>query len=267
MTFALEKTESDFERAMLIFSIDVDAGKKGLGSINHGKNDSNVHNHYTEDQVGEIEQKALPLLVNLFNSVKVSVTFAIRGQFAEIDDYFIPLLLNSTVRHDIGGHGYSHRDFQSLSRKEVEYELSMLSSSFEKFGIKPQSFVFPRNLVGHLDLLEEFGYKCYREGGNFLNDGMYIEKRGRLYDVHPSLYLNENSKVAFLKKILDIAIKKRVPLHFWFHPWNFGENESELRRGINQILKPFLEYAKTQEEIGKLTFETMLSAARKADCL
>jgi len=37
-------------------------------------------------------------------------------------------------------------------------------------------FVFPKNIIAHLDLLEKYRYKCYRSYGNFINDDMYIKK-------------------------------------------------------------------------------------------
>jgi len=265
VTFTIERPKTQFESAMVIFSVDVDVGNKALGLINQGKNDSHVHKFYRECRVGEIEEQALPLFVDVFNEFKVPVTFAIRGQLTEIDDHFLPFLLSSPVKHDIGAHGYSHRKFSDLSQNEAETELNLLSVGMKKFGIIPRSFVFPRNIVSHLDLLERFGYECYREAGDFLNDGMYIERRGRLYDIHPSLYLSQDSRVVFLKKILNIAVEKRTPLHLWFHPWSFGETNTQIKRKIKDLLIPFLDYAKTKEETQALKFETMLSAARKAN--
>lgn len=248
---------------MLIFSIDIDVGSKELGLINRGKNDPNIRSFYTESHVGEIEEQALPFFVELFNGFNVPVTFAIRGQLTEIDNSFLPILRNSPVKHDIGAHGYSHRKLRDLSHNEAESELNMLSVGMKKFGITPRSFVFPKNTVSHLDLLEKFGYECYRETGTLLNDDMYIMKRGHLYDVHPSLYLDKNSKVFLLKKILDVAVEKRTPLHLWFHLWSFGMTSAQIKRKIADFFVPFLTYAKIKEEARMLQFETMLSATRK----
>ena len=265
VTFSIGKPKLQFESAMLIFSVDIDVGSKELGLINQGKNDPNVRRFYPESRVGEIEEQALPFFVELFNGFNVPVTFAIRGQLTEIDNSFLPILRDSPVKHDIGAHGYSHRKFRDLSHNEAESELNMLSVGMKKFGITPRSFVFPKNTVSHLDLLEKFGYECYREASTLLNDGMYIGKRGHLCDVHPSLYLDKDSKVFFLKKILDIAVEKRTPLHLWFHLWSFGMTSAESKRKIAAFFVPFLNYAKTKEETRMLQFETMLSAARKAN--
>ena len=262
-TFPIVRPKLQFSKAMLIFSVDVDAGTEKLGKINAGKNDRNVHDYINECKIGELEEQGFPLLLDVFNSFKVPVTFAIRGQLTEIDTSFLPLLLKSPLKHDIGSHGYTHRNFQDLSREEAEAELDMLSVGMNRYNIVPKSFIFPRNAVSHLELLEKFGYECYREVGNFLNDGMYIQRKGLLYDVHPSLYLTKNANLTILKEFLNIAIQKRVPLHLWFHLWNFGETNAHKEK-IASVLVPFLKYAKAKEEKKILQFDTMLSASRKA---
>jgi len=267
--FAYRFTEQkmELEKGMLIVSIDVDVGKKEVGVINKGKNDRNVNKYINEYSIGEIEERAFPLLVDFFNNIEIPVTFAVRGQLTEVDTSTLDLLLSSHVSHDIGAHGYYHRDFAKLSYEEANEELDMISVAMKKFGIAPKSFVFPANSVAHLELLERHGYLCYRDRGGFMRNGMYIRKRGRLYDVHPGLYIGQSANPTFLKKIIDIAIARRLPFHVWFHPWNFGETTESIQRGINTVLFPTFKYAKKKEKSGSLTFETMLSAAKKVEAM
>jgi len=265
VAFRLEKPKMQLENGMLIISIDVDVGSKELGVINEGKNDANISRHFGEYLIGAMEERALPLFVDLFNDFEMPVTFAIRGQLTEVNDSILELLLKSSVKHDIGAHGYYHRKFTNLSRNEAQNELDMISSGMRKFGIAPRSFVFPKNCVAHLDLLEKYGYKCYRSCGGFMNDCMYIEKQGQLYDIHPSLYIDRGTSFTFLKKILDISIAKRLTFHIWFHLWNFGEDEKSISKTIKNLFIPFLYYAKEKQENGQLAFGTMLSAAEKVE--
>jgi peptidoglycan/xylan/chitin deacetylase (PgdA/CDA1 family) len=260
----MEKPSLRFEKAMLIFSIDIDVGDKKLGVMNHGQNDAHVNTHVSECQIGEVEEQGFLPILDTFNSFNVPVTFAVRGQLTELDYSFLPLLLNSPVKHDIGSHGYTHKKFQDLSRIEAEHELRLLDNGMKKHGITPRSFVFPRNAVAHLDLLEKFGYECYRAQGNFLNDGMLIQKKGLLYDVHPSLYLTKNAKFSVLKRLLDIATARSAPFHLWSHIWSFGNSRTEIQENIENMLVPFLEYAKSEENKHLLQFETMFSASSKA---
>ena len=255
------------EKGMFIISIDVDVGSKELGIINKGKNDANVHRYISEYSVGEIEERALPLFVNLFDDFEMPVTFAVRGQLTEVDDFILKLLRKSSVKYDIGAHGYYHRHFKNLSQNEAEDELKMISVGMKKFSIIPRSFVFPANSVAHLNLLEKYGYKCYRSYSNFMNDCMYIEKQGRLYDIHPSLYLGQSIGSIFLKKIVDVTITKKLPFHMWFHLWNLGETNETIQRSIKKVLLPLFNYAKKKEKSGELTFETMLSAAERVEKL
>jgi peptidoglycan/xylan/chitin deacetylase (PgdA/CDA1 family) len=255
------------EKGMLIISIDVDVGRKELGVINEGKNDVNVNRYLSEYSIGEIEERALPLFVHLFNDFAIPVTFAMRGQLTEVDGFILKLLCNSSVKHDVGAHGYYHRHFKNLSRNEAENELDLISVSMKKFGIIPRSFVFNNNSVAHLNLLEKYGYKCYRSYGGFMEDCMYIDKQGRLYDIHPSLYLGHGISFVFLKKIIDIAVARKLPFHMWFHLWNFGETNESIQRSIKKLFFPLLNYAKKKEKNGDLTFETMLSAAERVETL
>lgn len=265
VAFKLKKPKMQLEKGMFIISIDVDVGSKVLGVINKGKNDANVHKFFTEYTVGKIEEMALPLFVDLFENLSIPVTFAVRGQLADVDSSVFELLLDSSIKHDIGSHGYLHRRFKNLSCREAENELSMISTSMKKFGIIPRSFVFPSNSVAHLSLLEKYGYKCYRGYGDFIHDRMYIEKRGQLYNIYPSLYLDQSLNSFLSRKILDVAVGKKAPLHFWFHLWNFGETKESMQKSIDRVIFPLLKYAKEKVDCGMLTFETMFSAAKKIE--
>jgi len=96
---------------------------------------------------------------------------------------------------------------------------------------------------------------------------MYIEKKGQLYNIHPSLFIGQSISSILLKKILDISIAKKLPFHVWLHLWNFGETKELVRRTINKVFFPLLKYAKKKEKNGMLSFETMLSAAKKVEML
>jgi len=265
LAYSIKKPKMQLDTGIFIISIDVDVGSRELGVINRGKNDVNVHGHFSEYRVGEIEELALPLFVKTFNDFEIPATFAIRGQLTEVNDSILGLLLKSSVKHDIGAHGYYHREFTNLSRSEAENELNMISAGMKKFGIFPRSFVFPKGSVAHLDLLERYGYKCYRGYGDFMNDCMYIEKQGQIYNVHPSLYLDQGTRPIFLKKILDISIARKLPFHVWFHLWNFGETKDATQKIIAKVFLPFFSYAKRKERSDSLCFETMLSAASKVE--
>jgi peptidoglycan/xylan/chitin deacetylase (PgdA/CDA1 family) len=262
--FTVRHPTIQFEKGALITSIDVDVGSSFIGDINKGKNDINVHEYLTENRIGEIEEKTIPSLIEFFNCLETPVTFAIRGQLTEMKSPVLELLQESPFKHDIGAHGYYHRTFTSLSALEAKHELELISSGMEKFNIKPKSFVFPKNQVAHLSLLEEFGYACYRGEGGLGKDLMNIRKQGRLYNICPGLFLGVTHNPLFLAKIIDISVKNRVPFHVWFHPSDLYETrERSARRKIDRVLLPVYKYAKKREKKGELSFETMHSILEK----
>lgn len=251
------------DRCQVIFSIDIDVGSRKLGLMNKGKNDANVSNHLSEYRIGEIEEMALPLFLEMFDDFDIPVTFAVRGQLCEVEESILDTLLDSSVDHDIGAHGYYHVKYADLSIHEAENELNLISKGMQKFGITPKSFVFPANSVSHLDLLEKHNYECYRGYGSFLKDCMFIEKKAQLYNVHPSIFIDQSVKVNLLRKVTDIAVSKKMPFHIWFHPWNFGDNEKTTKKTLEKVFFPYFNYLRRQRRSGLLSSETMLSATQK----
>jgi peptidoglycan/xylan/chitin deacetylase (PgdA/CDA1 family) len=260
--FSSKKPLPEFDTASLIISIDVDGGSPELGVKNGGRNDRNVNDFLTERRVGEIEEQVIPLLLQAFNEFEFPATFALRGQLTEVENSIINLILESSTPQEIAAHGYTHKIFTALSEFEAEGELRMISTGMKKFGITPKSFVFPKNEVSHLKLLERHGYLAFRARGNFFRDGMYIRKCGNLFDVHPSLF-SEFYNSAISKKIIDLALKYRAPLHIWFHPWNLGYTPKTAAERITKGLLPLIEHARKKKMQGLLKFETMGSIAEK----
>lgn len=263
LAYSIKKPKVQLEKGMFIVSIDVDVGSRKLGVINKGKNDQNIVQHMSEYRIGQIDEIAFPSFLETFNEFEIPVTFAIRGQLTEVNDSVLELLLKSPLKHDIGAHGYYHRKFTNLTQDEAENELNLVSESMKKLGITPRSFVFPAGRVAHLNLLEKHGYECYRSVGNFTKDCMNIEKQGRLYHVHPSLYLDQSMNSVLLEKILDLAIAKKLPFHIWFHLWNFGETKRSVQKTVDKVFSPLLKYVESKARSGLLDVETMLSATEK----
>jgi peptidoglycan/xylan/chitin deacetylase (PgdA/CDA1 family) len=263
--FKIRKPGTRLEKGMLVTSIDIDVGCSEIGVINRGKNDTYVHPNLSERAVGAIEEAALPFFVDMFETFEMPVTFALRGQCLDVDKTAVECLLGSSVKHDIGSHGYTHRRFEDLSHSDAEKELNMTSLAMGRYGIVPRSFIFPRDSVDHLDLLEQYGYKCYRSHGSLLRDRMQVEKEGGLYDICPSLHLTRSANALLLKKLLDVAVARRSPFHIWFHLWNFGYNMESIQRSVKRAVFPLLQYAKEKVNIGELSFETMFSVVEKIE--
>lgn len=83
--YSIAKPKNSFEKAAIIFSLDIDVGDKRLAALNGGKYNANIHHYLSEYQVGEIEEWAMPLFLNAFDEYEIPATFAIRGQLGELD--------------------------------------------------------------------------------------------------------------------------------------------------------------------------------------
>jgi peptidoglycan/xylan/chitin deacetylase (PgdA/CDA1 family) len=267
LTYSIMKPKMSLEKGMLIISTDIDVGSSKLGVINKGKRDRDVNTRFSEYRIGEIEGLSLPMLLETFDDFDIPITFAVRGQLTEVDGQVFETLLASHGKHDIGAHGYYHRKFTQLVSNEAENELRMISAGMKEYGLVPKTFIFPANCVAHLNLLEKYKYACYRGYGDFVKDRMLIERCGQLYNVHPSICVDQHTNLLLLKKILDISVEKKSPFHIWFHLWNFGEDMKSISKSIKTLFVPLLQYAKEKEENGILTFETMLSATEKMKSL
>lgn len=265
VSFAMKPPTIQLEKSALITSIDVDVGSHLVAEINKGKNDRNVNNYLSEYRVGQIEEYVVPILINLYSSLEIPVTFAIRGQITETESDLLTCLLDSPIKHDIAGHSYYHRTFSSISSLEAQKEMQLLSIGLKKFGINPKSFVFPRNEVGHLSLLEKYGYKCYRGKGGFPRDELSIRKQGNLFDIRPGFHTGVTYNPIFLKNIIDISCKHKLPFHIWFHPRDLYETRGgPTEKNIERVLLPIYRYAKKKEKCGTLSFETMHSVIGKS---
>ncbi len=83
----------------------------------------------------------------------------------------VEAILSSSVKHEIGLHSFCHVPFSQCSREVAEAEVSEGIKLAEKLGITLKSFVFPKNDIGHVDVLKQYGFKVYR-GPNLAGKGL-----------------------------------------------------------------------------------------------
>lgn len=90
------------------------------------------------------------------------------GQATPDSEWFAPELIDeirdSDVDHEIGLHTFSHVEFGNLetTREIAAAELRESVAAAEAAGVTPEAFVFPRNKIGHRELLAAHGFSCYR---------------------------------------------------------------------------------------------------------
>ena len=76
----------------------------------------------------------------------------------------IDAIRESEPDHEIGSHTFSHVEFgrPDTSREVAAAELRQSVAAAADRGIELESVVFPRNSVGHRDLLRDHGFSSYR---------------------------------------------------------------------------------------------------------
>lgn len=76
----------------------------------------------------------------------------------------IQTIRDTDVDHEIGSHSFSHVEFGDTATTE-EIAAAELRASVEAanaVGTSLESFVFPRNNIGHCGLLAKYDFSCYR---------------------------------------------------------------------------------------------------------
>jgi peptidoglycan/xylan/chitin deacetylase (PgdA/CDA1 family) len=175
---------------------------------------------------------------------------------------------------EIGCHSFSHTVFgdAGCSRETAETELAACDRAARELGIDMRSFAFPRNEVGHLEVLKEYGFECYRGPERTWYDNRLFPSRIKrlchLWDVITAAtpgtvlperddagvwnipgsmiyfpmhglrrYIPVSRRVRRAIKGVDSAVRQKRIFHLWFHPTNFAEEPEAMFDGLRAILE------------------------------
>lgn len=194
-------------------------------------------------------------------------------------------LLKSHHSQEIGSHSFSHMIFgnKGCSYKCAESEIRTCVKLANENKIKLESFVFPRNSIGHLGILNKYHFKSYRGPDSYpfktnnplgkllmLIDLLLLiphtsnpQINNNLLEIPGNMYfLSTRGRRKFLprkirslkaKSSLKQASKNNKVFHLWFHPTDLVDNPSLL---LNQLEEVIL-YAKKLEAAGKIEIKNM----------
>jgi peptidoglycan/xylan/chitin deacetylase (PgdA/CDA1 family) len=183
-------------------------------------------------------------------------------------------VLACPVPQEIGSHSFSHPRFgePGCSRETASTELAECVRLARERGVELRSFAFPRNRVGHLDVLREHGFTAYRGPDPAWYEGSRwprpVKRLGHLADVVlartppvglprevlPGLWNLPGSmiyfpmhgrrrhiplsrRVARAVKGLDAAADQRRIFHLWFHPTNLAFETDAMFEGLRQVFE------------------------------
>jgi peptidoglycan/xylan/chitin deacetylase (PgdA/CDA1 family) len=251
-------------KGVFIFSLDTE-----IAWGTHG----NRRYAFEYDHVREVIHRLLALC----EQYEISITWAIVGQLMVAGDHpwwhapdVVAAIRACTVAQEIGSHSFEHRlDEPSCTASEMEADLQAARAVADAQGIALRSFVFPKNRVKHLDVLERNGFVSYR-GANqswyealprparriahVIDDYMVPsaptvlpERIGGLWNIPGSYFyvhrrgwasvLPINFRVRKVRAGLHDAAARRRVFHLWCHPFNLASDPDGLLRGIEQIFQ------------------------------
>lgn len=211
----------------------------------------------------------------------------------------IEKILNSVVKQEIGSHGFSHVIFgdEGCSVETARSEIAECVRLAKKFGLDLSSFAFPRDQVGHLNVLKEYGFNCYRgqipkwyeEGENrsllkrlahftdvllattpptvlpsYTSDGLWnIPGSMIFFPMHGvRRYIPVSLRVKRAVKGLNEAVSQKRIFHLWFHPTNMAFEIDQMFKGLRQIIQSADEF-RNKEVLEILTMSEIVEIASR----
>lgn len=208
--------------------------------------------------------------------------------------WLIDRIQDCETDQEIGLHGSTHMQLgaDGCSRQHAREEIGAAVETLRSYGVEPKSFVFPRNDVGHVDVLRDHGIQAYRGV-----DARWYERESVPSAVKPPLrfadeaargtppvvepierdsvvevpgsqvfrpshdgwqYTPGESSVARAKKGLRSAARTGGVFHLWFHPFNLGH---AMDRDLDRLKDVLADAAKLSEE-GELACRQLETVAR-----
>ncbi len=186
----------------------------------------------------------------------------------------------ATPRQEIGTHTYSHYYCleEGQGAEAFRFDLNQAIYMGERFDIKLESLVFPRNQFNqdYIKICSEMGItslrtnpsnwywqntqkdsiqqKIFRTGDAYIGrpdksypvmeitrlDGdTFGHKASRLYRPYSDNVLLNKWRLKRIISEMTYAAKHREIYHLWWHPHNFGQHPEENMRDLNSILEHY----------------------------
>jgi peptidoglycan/xylan/chitin deacetylase (PgdA/CDA1 family) len=181
----------------------------------------------------------------------------------------IKRILASRTPQEIGCHGFSHMIIgdPGCSRDCLDSELKASQEAAASWGVTLKSFVFPRNSIGHLDVLAANGFSAFRGMASAtwrrllptaVFNGMHTILPVPPFTSQPSaqhglwnlpattFYLHREGRARTVPIRLRVyravqgvrrAAKEKSLCHLWFHPFNLASDPEALLEGLKSTFK------------------------------
>lgn len=199
-------------------------------------------------------------------------------------DHLLGLVTSSPTSHEIALHGATHVPWTTMDRTGAETELGL----FEELAgpvRDSRTFVFPRNLVAHRDLLVDRDFDGFRtarplrsRAASLLSEFNVFaapERPGRdgaLIEIPAGFFLNWRSGARGLvppsitrlraRRLIRKAAEVDGIVHYWLHPENIASAPSTL-----ELLEMLLREVADAREAGNCQVLTQLGYCRSRESL
>jgi hypothetical protein len=196
-------------------------------------------------------------------------------------DRLVEAVASAGTPHEIALHGVTHVPWTSVGRSFVEAELDLLNA-LEGPIRGSKTFVFPRNMVAHTDVLETRGFDGFRttrpRGSrlaslmsefNLFERPEQVRPGNGIVQIPAGFFVNwrhglrrivpKSVTVARAAKLLDRAEAGGQVVHYWLHPENAASAPSTLL-----TLRSILGEVARRRDAGKCVVLTQLDYCRLA---
>lgn len=204
---------------------------------------------------------------------------------------FVSKIASCEVPQEIASHGLTHELASRLTRERFRTELRVCRALARTLGRSLDTYIFPRNIERHHDVLAEEGFICYRGGARvwpryatpalrayrFVDALRGAPPRNRTPSLHPSGLVNVpetfffgprngirrwiplRSRLQRVARAIEAAGENGELFHLWLHPFNLCTNPDDLMDALTLIF----EEIDRQRRLGKIDVLTMADVARR----
>jgi len=157
-------------------------------------------------------------------------------------EQLVDLVGNARASHEIALHGVTHVPWTSMDRPSAEAEMAIFDS-LEGPVRQSRTFVYPRNLVAHSEVLAKHGFEGFRTARPSRSRARSLLSEFNLFEApeHPAgangivripagFFLNWRSGLRRLvppavtraraRRLLNAAAQSDGVVHYWLHPEN-----------------------------------------------
>jgi peptidoglycan/xylan/chitin deacetylase (PgdA/CDA1 family) len=195
----------------------------------------------------------------------------------------VELVEQANAGHEIALHGVTHVPWTDLNDTAARAELDLLQQ-LEGPIRRSKTFVYPRNLVAHTELLASHGFKGYRTARtrsrlssllsefNVFEAPEQAEAPNGIVPIPAGFFLNWRSgarrlvppqvTAARARRLLHAAGLNDGVVHYWLHPENIASAPATL-----DLLKLLLREVSAAREVGRCEVMTQVGYCRWAKSL